>query len=123
MQLLVNIFCETDICMLSQFVGALHSINNFFQAFAAEYFSSVIYPCNIKCNRQEYYPLLVEIYQHDCQALLSDIASFGKCIEPYLVSCKSQVKLNKYIHMAYSVSFYLVSVKKYNPLLWARIPQ
>lgn len=121
MLLLTKIFCKQDVGMLKQFLEALHFINNFFKSFAHEYFSTLIYPSNIIRDRQEYLPSLVDSYQHDCQALLSDISGFSKRIEPYLFSCKTTVKLNKYIPMAYTAGFYLSSVKRYNPAFWPEV--
>ena len=118
MQIFVKIFAQKDIAMLKDFVHALHFINNYFKSFAAEYFTGLIYPTNFIRNHLEYFPFLLDTYQHDSHALLSDIIGFGSHIEAYLAICKSEVKLNKYIHIAYTVHFYLASIKKYNPAFW-----
>ena len=91
-------------------------------AYTEEYFSSVIYPRSIIVNRQEYFPQLLEMYQHDAHALLSDIMGFGRQLKLYLGSCKSVMKLNKYIRIAHTVAFYFESVKKSNPAFWQQKP-
>ena len=122
MQHLVNIYCSYDVNMVTKFVRALHFINNFFMAYTEEYFSSVIYPRSIIVNRQEYFQRLLDMYQHDTHALLSDIMGFGRQLKLYLGSCKSVVKLNKYIRIAHTVAFYFESVKKSNPAFWQQKP-
>ena len=123
MLLIVKIYCTYDVAMMTRFLNALHFINNFFRKFAQEYFPNVIYPQNIIKKRSIYYPRLLDMYQHDCHALLSDIMGFGKRVKMYLRSCKNAVKLNKYIHMAHTVTFYLEHVKRNNPAFWDKQPQ
>ena len=122
MQIWVNIYSSYDVHMLTAFVRALHFINNFFKAFAEEYFSCITYPCSIILQRREYYPLLLDMYQHDCRALLTDIMGFGRRIKEYLPNCKSVVKLNKYINMAHTVTFYFKHVQKNNAAFWSKKP-
>ena len=123
MLLLVKIYCTDNVRMMTRFVKALHFINNFLKAFAEEYFTNIIYPRNIIVKSDVYYPRLLDMYQHDCHALLADIMGFGKRVEMYLPSCKNAVKLNKYIHMAHTIAFYFEHVKKNNPAFWDTPPQ
>ena len=111
MNLLVNIYNTYNVCMLQNFLGGLHFINDFFRAFAAEYFSNICYPRSITVNSREYFPRLLDMYQHDCHALLSDIMGFARQIKRYLACCKNVVRLNKYILIAHTVAFYLEDVK------------
>ena len=101
--------------MMQQLLQALQFINNFFKEFTHEYFPNILYPNSIIAKRQEYYPLLRDMYQRDMHALLSDIFGFAQRVELELPTCKNVVKLNKYIHMVQTVGFYLDEVKKNNP--------
>ena len=118
MQLLVNIYETHDTGKLTKLVKALHFINNFFQEFADEYFPNIRYPNSIMVKQQEYYPCICVMHQHDCHALLSDILGFAQRVQLELPTCKSVVKLNKYIQMAHTVTFFLDHVKKNNPTFW-----
>ena len=71
-------------------------------------------------KRQEYYPRICVMHQHDCHALLSDILGFAQWVQLEWPTCKSVVKLNKYIQMAHMVTFFLDQVKKKQPNFLAR---
>ena len=115
MHFLVHIYSTSDIDMILEFLHALRFVNNMFKKFTLEYFPNIIYPTSIITKRQEYYPLLRDMYQHDMHALLSDIFGFTQRVELELPTCKTVVKLNKYIQMAHTVAFYFDEVKRNNP--------
>ena len=83
-----------------------------------EYFPIIRYPNSIMVKSQEYYPHIRVMHQHDCHALLSDILGFAQQVQLELPTCKSVVKLNKYIQMAHTVTFFLDQVKKNNQTFW-----
>ena len=112
MQLLVHIYTTNDIGMVTQLVNGLRFVNDLFRQFMAEYFPNIQYPNSINLQCRVYYPLLQEMYQHDCHALLLDISGFVQCIEFDLPKCKSVVKVKKYIQLAHTIGFYLEQVKR-----------
>ena len=102
--------------MMKILLQKFHFINGWFKEFNQEYAGKIWVKENIKYRRHKYYPLLLESYQHDCCALLSDIKAFVIAVEPYLTLCRNVIALNKFILLAHTVLFYLWFVKKKNPV-------
>ena len=121
-----NIYLSYDVAMLQRFVQGLHFINDKLNEYAEEYFHTSIWPqCPLHhyFRNKKYYPLLLEMQQHDCDGLLADIIGFARAGRPVFATCKNVVKLNKYLHLAHTFDFYLKSVKRHNPAFWHRLPQ
>ena len=109
--------------MMKILLQNLHFINGWFKEFNEKYAGKIWVKENIKYRRHKYFPLLLESYQHDCRALLSDIKAFVIAVEPYLTISRNVVALNKFIRWVHTVLFYLQFVKKKNPALHDKPPQ
>ena len=125
-RIICNLYCTYDVAMIRRFLDGLHFINDHLNEYSEEYFRSSMwpeYPLNIFYQCQQYYPHLLEMFQHDCHALLTDIIGFMHSAHACLLACKNAVKLNKYIRFACAVDYYLNSVKERNPALWDDPPK
>ena len=109
--------------MMKILLQNLHFINGWFKEFNEEYAGKIWVKENIKYHRHKYFPLLLESYQYDCQALLSDIKAFVIAVEPYLTLSRNVVALNKFIRWVHTVLFYLRFVKKKNLAFHDKPPQ
>ena len=67
--------------MLQRFVCGLHFINDKLNEYAEEYFRTSIWPwCPLHhyFTNKKYFPLLLEMHQHNCHGLLADIIGFAR---------------------------------------------
>ena len=86
-----NIYLSYDVAMLQRFVRGLHFINDKLYECAEEYFRTTIWP---RCllhhyfRNKKYYPLLLEMCQHNCHGLLADIIGFDRAARPVFATCK-----------------------------------
>ena len=123
MPLIFRMSCTHKLDMMKILLQNLHFVNGWFKEFNEEYAGKIWVKKNIKYHRHKYYPLLLESYQHDCHALLSDIKAFVIAVEQYLTLSRNVVALNKFICWAHTVLFYLQFVKKKNPAFHDKLLQ
>ena len=119
-------YCTDDVAMLRRFLNALHFIVDCLTAYCEEYLKIDAwpkYPLNIVRRRKKYYPRLIDMFQHDCHALLTDIVRFCRCSQHVFADCRNPVKLNKYIHFAHTVDYYFKKVRDETPAFKCRQPK
>ena len=126
MGIIPNIYCTDNVSMMKRFLNGLHFIIDVLVAYCDEYLKLATWPnhpLNIIRKRRKYYPRLIDMFQHDCHALLSDIVKFCRCSQTGFETCRNPVKLNKYIHFAHSVMYYLKKVRDETPAFMQKQPK
>lgn len=120
-----NITLSYDVGMVKRFERGLRFIYDKLAEYVQDYFPYTLWTRVslrgvYRCRR--YYPLLLRMRQYDCQSLLGAVIYFARTARPVIADCRDPVKLNKYIHFAHTIDFYLKSVKRRNPCLWLNPP-
>lgn len=120
---MVRIYNTYDVLMMENFVGNLRFIHDLFREYVSTFFVHILYPNSIKTKRQTYYPLLLEMYQHDSHAMISDLISLGGLLELQFRGCTDIPAMNVYLRLSYTVCFFFESVKEKHPALHKRPPR
>lgn len=122
MALLVKIFNTHREEKMQIFLGNLHYINDWFRDFNNAYAGGLFYPSSLVFRRKKTFASGIEMYQHHCRALLTDIRGYAKRVKVYVSACEDVVALNEFIRFSYTVIFYLRYIKRSNPAFFDKPP-